>query len=129
MLNHVEDQVTVGHFNKIVLMEAATITGALIIQIVLPKKNASEANVKGERGHSVPMESIHLNIMTGIDLLQFLCQLLCQLLYQRLCQHLYQRLFQLLYQTMGPMGQLLCANLLFDGSVLVMKKPITYSIK
>ena len=110
-------------------MEVAAITSASSIQIVLRGRNVSEANVKGEGGHSVPMESIHLNIMTGIDLLQFLCQLLCQLLYQRLCQHLYQRLFQLLYQTMGPMGQLLCANLLFDGSVLVMKKPITYFIQ
>ena len=45
MLNHVEDQVTVYHFNKIVLMEVAAITGALSIQIVLLGRGVLEANV------------------------------------------------------------------------------------
>ena len=50
MLNHVEDQETVSHFNKIVLMEVADNTGALSIQIVLLGRDVSEANVKGKKG-------------------------------------------------------------------------------
>ena len=50
VLNHVEDQVIVCHFNKIALMVVAAIIGVLSIQIVLLERDVSEANVKGEEG-------------------------------------------------------------------------------
>ena len=53
MLNHVEDQETVSYFNKIVLMEAATTTGALSIQIVLLGRDVSEANVNRKEGQKL----------------------------------------------------------------------------
>ena len=53
MLNHVEDQLIVYHFNKIVLMEVAAITGVLSIQIVLLGRDVSEANVKGIEGQQL----------------------------------------------------------------------------
>ena len=60
VLNHVEDQVIVCHFNKIALMVVAAIIGVLSIQIVLLWKDVSEVNVSMDSIHmELPPSSLH----------------------------------------------------------------------